>query len=179
MFRPLSGRPSAVRSHLLKAQSSPFWNWQTGLNSLHCAVLWIREWAERFDLSCPTRGSLKSPWPAPALWACFLCAAVSACYACKGQNLHLEELVIKTQQEPVNVRIEDRFCGQGERGWQVRTCSSGGYYALFPPLWLSSTIKGMILKIQDIVHVLKLSEMLMSNLYPIIYLPDISCVCYR
>ncbi|KAF4796011.1 hypothetical protein TURU_086461 [Turdus rufiventris] len=58
----------------------------------------------------------------------------------KGQDLHLEELVIKTQQELVNVRIEDKLCGQA--------------------------IKGKILKIQDIVHVLKLSEMLTSNCSP-------------
>lgn len=94
-----------------------------------------------------------------------LCSSLDA-MSVKDRNLHLEELVIKTQQEPVNVRIEDRLCGHGDRGWQVRTCSSGGYCAVFPPLWPSSTIKGKTLKIQDTVHVLKLFEMLRSNCTP-------------
>lgn len=108
----------------------------------------------------------ETSWASPALWGCCLCAAAYGMLCLKGQDLHLEELVIKTQQELVNVRVEDRLCGQGERGWQVRTCSSGGSCALFPPLWLSSAIKGKILKIQDIVQVLKLSEMLTSNCTP-------------
>lgn len=33
-----------VRSSLPWAQSCPSWDWQTGLSSLHPAVLWIREW---------------------------------------------------------------------------------------------------------------------------------------
>lgn len=63
----------------------------------------------------------------------------------------------------MNVRIADRLCGQGERGWQVRTQSSGDCCALFPPSWLSSMIKEKILVIPAVVHVLKLFGMLMSK----------------
>lgn len=100
------------------------------------------------------------------------------CCACKGQNLHLEELVIKTQQEMTNLRIADGLCGQGERGWQVRTCCSGGCCALFPPLWLSSMIKEMILVIPAAVHILKLFGMLTSKPTPsCIFLTP--CVFFR
>lgn len=93
----------------------------------------------------------------------------SVCYVCKGQNLHLEELVIKTQQEQMTARIADRLCGQGEGGWQVRTCSSGDCCALFPPSWLSSMIKEQILVIPAVVHVLKLFGTLKSK-------PTSSCI---
>lgn len=127
------------------------------------------------------------PSPPELFWSLFgrtqhyglaFSAQLSMCCACKGQNLHLEELVIKTQQEMTNLRIADGLCGQGERGWQVRTCCSGGCCALFPPLWLSSMIKEMILVIPAAVHILKLFGMLTSKPTPsCIFLTP--CVFFR
>lgn len=157
----------AVRSSLPSAQSCPSWDWQTGLRSLCLAVLWLCKWAGWFDPFLATRATLKFlgwTWGHGSAFS----VQLPACYACKGQNLHLE-LVIKTQQELINVRIADGLCGQGKKGWQVRTCSSGDCCALFPPWWLSSMIKEKISLTLAVVHVLKLFGVLASK-------PTSSCI---
>lgn len=158
---------TAVRSRLSRAQSCPSWDWQS-------------VWAVCILLSCGYVDG-RVVWsisPLELLWSLLgqtqhggpaFSVQLSACYACGGQNLHLEELVIKIQQDPMSVRIADGLCGQGERGWQVRTCSSGDCCVLFPPSQLSSMMKERIIMIPAVVHVLKLFGMPMSK-------PTLSCV---
>lgn len=56
-----------------------------------------------------------------------LCTALCVrCDAHKGQSCHLEELVIKTHQELVNIRIADGLCGHRREGgkWQQAVLGS-------------------------------------------------------
>lgn len=93
-----------------------------------------------------------------------LCTALCVrCNAHKGQSCHLEELVIKTHQELVNIRIADGLCGHRRERVASENRQFWDLCAYFPPLWLSSVIKERTSVSPAAAHGLKLFGMLMSK----------------
>lgn len=105
-----------------------------------------------------------------------LCSSLDA-MSVKDRNLHLEELVIKTQQEPVNVRIEDKTLWT----WWERVASENMQFwrLLCPVPTFVAFFNNQRKDLKDPRHS-SCPEAVWDaqvKLYPKKHLPDKSCVC--